>query len=570
VTGRALFWLAVATLISTLCWRLGYLPLLAPDEGRNAEVAREMKESSAWLVPTYNGATYLDKPAFFFKAVALSLAAFGNTETAARIPSAAAAVGLTVLVFAFCRQVHGTRCGLLAVIVVATTPLFVVYARTVIFDMMLAFFVCGAIFAGYLAEQREGTSRRNWYLAGAALSGLATLVKGPVGFLIPALVLVVFNRLDGRVGAWKRLFSPLNIAIFLAITIPWFIALCLRHPDFLHYGLVEESFKRFSSAKRFDRSEPFYFYVPIIAAMFLPWSLLLPEAIWATWKERWLKNSADRLCVIWAVLVVVFFSISQSKLPGYILSATVACGILVARLVDAAMARPESRAGGCLRRATAALGWLSLVFVPLAASVAVSQTQRVANLLQMSADEVRSLYHAAVPLTVVIVAFAIVGVFASLRRKNALCFLCLAISVQACGHASFSAFSLIFEAKSARRLAEHCTALPATTELAFVECFPNGLPFYLGRRVTLLSRDCGELTSNYVLYSAGKLGKWPEKVVPLSELNRWLKSREGPVCLITTTARRWELTPIAEAAGAKIEALSPGYLAVTLHSREGR
>ena len=176
------------------------LPLIAPDEGRNAEVAREMKESGAWLVPTYNGVDYLDKPAFYFKAVALSLAAFGDNETAARLPSAAFGMALVALVFAFCRKVHGTRCGLLAVIVVATTPLFVMNARTVIFDIALAFFVCGAIFAGYLAEEAEGRARRNWYLLGAASAGLATLVKGPVGFLIPALVLLVFNRVEGRRG----------------------------------------------------------------------------------------------------------------------------------------------------------------------------------------------------------------------------------------------------------------------------------------------------------------------------------------------------------------------------------
>jgi len=565
-----LFWLAVATVISTLCFRLGYLPLLAPDEGRNAEVAREMKESRAWLVPTYNGATYLDKPAFFFKAVALSLAAFGNTEAAARMPSAAAAVGLTLLVFAFCRRVHGTRCGLLAVIVVATTPLFVANARTVIFDMMLAFFVCGAIFAGCLAELSEGAARRNWYLAGAALAGLATLVKGPVGFLIPVLVLLVFNRWEGRSGAWKRLLAPLNILVFLGVTLPWFIALCLRHPDFLRYGLVEESFKRFSSARRFHRSEPFYFYVPIVAAMFVPWSFLLPEAIWATWKERWLKNSADRLCLVWAVLVVVFFSISQSKLPGYILSVTVACGILVARVLDSALTRPEGRAGGLVRRATAALGWFSFAAVPVAASVGVSQTQTLAKLLRISLDDASGLYHAAMPVMVVVLAFAGFGVFASWRRSVPLCFLCLALASQALGHASFATFSVIFEAKSARRLAEQCAALPATTELACVECFPNGLPFYLGRTLTLVSRDCQELTSNYIIYSAGKLGKWPEKVVPLSDLNRWLKACKGPVCLIAPTERRWELTPIAEAAGAKVEAMSPGYLAVKLCPGEGR
>src|SRR5437899_4370990 len=269
MSDRSLRWLLAATMISTLFWRLGYLPLLAPDEGRNAEVAREMQESHAWLVPTYNGTDYLDKPAFFFKTVALSLAAFGNSEAAARIPSVAAAVGLTLLVLAFCRRVYSTRCGVLAAIVIATTPMFVANARTVIFDMMLAFFVCGAIFAGYLAELSDGTRRRNWYLAGAALSGLATLVKGPIGFVIPVLVLLVFNQVEGRAGAWKRLFSPLTILVFLGVTLPWFVALCSRHPDFLQYGLVEESFKRFTTAKRFHRCEPFYFYVPIVASMFL-------------------------------------------------------------------------------------------------------------------------------------------------------------------------------------------------------------------------------------------------------------------------------------------------------------
>ncbi len=544
--------------------------MLAPDEGRNAEVAREMKESGAWLVPTYNGVTYLDKPAFFFKAVALSLAAFGNTETAARIPSAASGVALALLVFAFCRRIHGTRCALLAVIAVATTPLFVVNARTVIFDMMLALFVCGAIFAGYLAELKEGTARRNWYLIGAALSGLATLVKGPIGFLIPVLVLLVFNRLEGRAGAWRRLLSPLNILVALGTTLPWFVALCLRQPDFLRYGLVEESFKRFTSAERFHRSEPFYFYVPVIAATFLPWSLMLPEAIWATWKERWLKNSADRLCLVWAVLAVVFFSTSQSKLPGYILSVTIACGILVARVLNSALMMPEGRAGRLVRRATGALAGLCLVVTAVAALPGVWQTQALAKSLRLSANEAGSLYHAAVPVMVVVGAFAGIGAFAFLRRSIPLCFLCLAVFPQAFGHASFTGFSVIFAAKSARPLAEKCAVRPATVQLACLECFPNGLPFYLGRTVTLFSRDCRELTSNYILYATGKPGKWPETLVPLPEMNGWLKSRQGPVLLIAPSRRREELTAIAEAAGAKVEALSAGYWGAEFSPPEGR
>jgi len=384
--------LALAVVWFALCFRLGHLPLISPDEGRNAEVAREMKESGAWLVPTYDGVDYLDKPAFYFKAVALSLAAFGDNETAARIPSAAFGLGLVGLVFAFCRKVYGTRSGLLAAIVVASTPLFVMNARTVIFDIALAFFVCGAIFAGWLAEEAEGKTRRNWYLLGAAAAGLATLVKGPVGFLIPALVLLVFNRVEGRRGVWKRLLSPLNLLVFFGITLPWFVGLCLAHPDFLHYGLVEESFHRFTTSKTFHRSEPFYFYLVIVAGTFFPWSLLLPEASLATWRERWARHRADRLCLIWSVVVVVFFSISQSKLPGYILSVTVATGILVARIFDAALADPGGRTARLAGRAMVAFAVVCLL---LATAVAVlvgkSQTHLLARPMRIPVADAEQL-----------------------------------------------------------------------------------------------------------------------------------------------------------------------------------
>ena len=303
----------------------------------------------------------------------------------------------------------------------------------------LAFFVCGAIFAGYLAELDEGTARRNWYLAGATLGGLATLVKGPVGFLIPVLVLLAFNRLEGRAGAWKRLLSPLNMTVFLGVTLPWFVALCVRHPDFLRYGLVEED----------NLAE------------------LIVDG----------EHSADRLCLVWAVLVVVFFSISQSKLPGYILSATVPCGILVARVLDRALTAPEGRAGRLVRRATAALAGLCVVVAAVAAAAGASQTQALAKPLRISMDAASGLHHAAITLMVAVGVFAGLGAFAFLRRNVPLCFLCLALFPQAFGQTSFPVFSVIFEAKSARRLADQCAALPATTELACVECFPNGSPW---------------------------------------------------------------------------------------------
>jgi 4-amino-4-deoxy-L-arabinose transferase-like glycosyltransferase len=558
-------WVLLALTVAwfALGFRLGHLPLMAPDEGRNAEVAREMKASGAWLVPTYDGVDYLDKPAFYFKAVALSLAAFGDNETAARLPSAAFGLALAALVFAFGRKIHGTRCGLLAAIIVSTMPLFVMNARTVIFDMALAFFVCGAIFAGYLAEEAEGRARRNWYLLGAAAAGLATLVKGPVGFLIPLLVLLVFNRVEGRRGVWRQLFSPLNLLVFFGVTLPWFVGLVLAHRDFLHYGLVEETFHRFTTAKIFHRSQPFYFYLMIVAGMFFPWSLLLPEAAVALWRERWAKSRADRLCLVWALVVVVFFSISQSKLPGYILSVTVASAILLARLLDAALTNPEGRAARLVARAAVAFAIVCLLLAA-AMLLGMSQTGLLARPLRIPAADAEGLGRVMAPLAISLAVFGVCGALARWRRSVSLCLLCFALFIPVTANAGMGLISVIFNLKSGRQIARQLSALPAGTELACVQCFPNGLPFYLRRTATLISADGSDLGSNYIIYSLKNNPQWPKQIVPLADLDVWLASRKTPVFLISWEGDRQILETIAAARGATVQSLALGYCGTQL------
>ncbi|RIZ67868.1 MAG: phospholipid carrier-dependent glycosyltransferase, partial [Methylococcales bacterium] len=190
-SSKSTLWISIITFIIAAYLLFGHLggsALISPDEGRNAEVAREMSESHAWLAPTYNGLTYLDKPAFYFKTVALSFSLFGETEGAARFSSAFFGFALVVAVFFFCRKVYDQRTALLATLIVASTPLYIAFARIVIFDMTLAFFVSSTIFSCYLAEEYDDKQRKYWYLLAAFLAGCATLVKGPVGFIIPSLV----------------------------------------------------------------------------------------------------------------------------------------------------------------------------------------------------------------------------------------------------------------------------------------------------------------------------------------------------------------------------------------------
>ncbi|MDD1644064.1 MAG: glycosyltransferase family 39 protein, partial [Methylococcaceae bacterium] len=265
--------------------RLGGWPLISPDEGRNAEVAREMSQSHAWLVPTYDGLVYLDKPAFYFKTIALSFSLLGESEGVARLSSAFFGFSLLVVVYLFCRRIYDQRTAILAMLIVATTPLYIAFSRFVIFDMTLAFFVCSTIFACFLAEESEEKQRMRWYLVGALSAGIATLIKGPVGFIVPTLVITVFNAVEGRFVVMKRAFAPRNWAVFFAVVLPWFVGLSLLRPDFPYYGIMRESVARFTTTE-FHRTAPFYFYAPVIAGTFFAWSLLLPESIVIAWRKR--------------------------------------------------------------------------------------------------------------------------------------------------------------------------------------------------------------------------------------------------------------------------------------------
>src|SRR5262245_36969065 len=265
--------------------RLGALPLIDPDEGRNAEVAREMAETGAWVVPSYNAIPYLDKPAFYFRVVALSFNAFGRSQATARLPSALSAALLAVMMFALCRSVYGERAGALTVLVLATTPLIIGFARLVIFDMPLALFTTAALLCGYRAEEEGTSARRRWLLLGAVSTAVATLIKGPVGFLVPGVVLAVFHIVERRPRAILRMLAPLNLALFLAIVLPWFLALVSVHPEFLRYGLIEESWRRFLTPS-FRRTEPVYYFGPVLMVALYPWSALLPEATVMAWRQR--------------------------------------------------------------------------------------------------------------------------------------------------------------------------------------------------------------------------------------------------------------------------------------------
>jgi len=562
---QLILWIAFGIAAITLGYGLGRAPLMWPDEGRNAEVAREMKEGGRWLVPTYNGATYLDKPAFYFKSVALSLRAFGDTELAARLPSAVSGLLLLAITCAFARHVAGRRCAAIAVMVVATTPLFVAYSRIVIFDIQLTLFTCVAIFAGFLAEESDGFRRRNWYLLSAFAAGLGTLVKGPVGFLVPALVLLIFNRVDGRTGSVRRLLSPLNLVVFLGTVLPWFIGVSLAHPDFPRYGIVEESFRRFTTGS-FQRSKPFHYYPLIVVATFFPWSLLLPGSIVSAWKRRTRWSRLDRLCIVWTIVVLLFFSFSNSKMPGYILSVTVSLGLLIARLFDRALGAAETELkkipiqGAALLAAVCTAGAILAIYLIL-------HPVELERRLRLDAGEAGLMRTLLAPLAATLFLVGAVSMVALIRRNVGISLAALVGFPTVAMLLNLGMLEFVAARRSARPLAARLAELVSTRNLVCLECLPHGLPFYLGRTIPVFTRDGGELSSNYVLFNLKATTTWPSTLIPLSDRDAWLDRRSDPLVVIARTRSRPVLEQIAAERGGQVVRLTRHYCALLLPAR---
>jgi 4-amino-4-deoxy-L-arabinose transferase-like glycosyltransferase len=448
----------------------------------------------------------------------------------------------------------------LAVLIVATTPLFFAFARLVIFDMPLALFVSLAIFTGYLAEEPERDSRL-WYALSWTAIGFATLIKGPIGLALPVLVLGVLNLTEKHRERWKRLFHPLNILIFAILVLPWFIGVTLQYPDFPYYGLVRESLDRLTT-QDFGRTRPFYFYLPVILGAFFPWSLLLPEGILLTWRKREQWRRPDRLLVIWAIVVVVFFSLPRSKLPGYILTAVVALGVLTARGFARAFARREGEDARLILRATLALGLIAFVGSALIAWDAANPA--VAAMFGARGRYVAALSPAFPLLAACFLATALVALTAFWRRRIGLAFLAFLLFPVLVTTIGFPLFQDYAASHSTRALAERLAPLPRNVRIVCFECFPDGVPFYIRRRIVVVTKDGNELTSNYIRFTLNRGRHWPKVLVPLDAFPHWLATRRYPIYLLAKDNQNQMLRRVAAEYGGAVKRLPLGYGAVLL------
>ncbi len=291
----------------------------------------------------------------------------------------------------------------------------------------------------------------------------------------------------------------------------------------------------------------------------------MPEAGVATWKQKSSMSSTDRLCLVWSVVVVIFFSLSKSKLPGYILTVTVACGILVARFFQQAMANPGGKAARIVGRAAITLAILcfAVAMAAIYLSPRMSLLAKPMRLPVAAAEELGR--HFLTPIILLLV-FAGLGLLARFRRHPGLCFACFAVFPLLLFTLNLGAIKVVFDFKSSRQLAQQIPGLTPQTELVFLECFPNGLPFYLNRTATLITRDGSELTSssNYILFRLKNDPAWPSNLMPATNFDQWISQRPHPVYLLAPANSRSRLEAVAGIQKTNIQQLTPLYVGVLL------
>ena len=316
-------------------------PVANPDEARYSEIAREMAASGDWITPRLNGLKYFEKPPLQYWATAALFRAFGVSEVTARLYTAACAAAILLLVGFTARRLGGADYALATVLVLVASPYFMAMAGALTLDRGLSLWTTLAFCAYLLAEHAGGDARarRRWLLAAWAGMALAVLSKGLVGLVFPAATIVAYALWRGDIGRLAALEWGRGMALFLLIAAPWFAAMSLANPEFARFFFVHEHFERFLSTGH-RRTEPWHYFLWIFLAGFLPWIFLLPGAISAALeRERGAATRPLTVALIWSLFIVVFFSLSRSKLPMYLLPAFPAFAFVLGRYLAGAPPR---------------------------------------------------------------------------------------------------------------------------------------------------------------------------------------------------------------------------------------
>src|SRR5207249_5288472 len=337
--GWAIF--IAATLYVCYFSHLGAIGFVGPDEPRYAWIARDMAETGDWVTPRLYGKPWFEKPPLFYWSAALCFKLFGVSEAAARLPSVVSALLATLAMAWLALRLYGAETARWLLLLLPTTVGMIGFSHAAATDMpfsaMLTIaMVCAAVVLGLTRNKNTPILPRTPWLALLLFGfflGLAVLAKGPAAIILCGGAVFFWALFTKRWRDAFRLLHPAAMASFCLTALPWYILCARRNPDFFRIFIIEHNFKRYLTPE-FQHIQPFWYYIPVLLVALLPWIAIF---LWSLVKGsaklwRTLNTSASTwLFLCWASFCLLFFSVSKSKLPGYILPAFPAIGLLISR-----------------------------------------------------------------------------------------------------------------------------------------------------------------------------------------------------------------------------------------------
>lgn len=317
--------------------------LIPTDEGRYAEMGREMLLNNDWVTTRLNDIKYFEKPPLQTWATALAYQLFGIGEWQARLWMGICAMLGILSVYFTALRIFNARVAYLAAIMLGSCLFWIALGNINTLDMGLSSMMTIALCALLLAMHHSTSplASRNWMLLCWVGMGLAVLSKGLIGIVLPGAVLVIYTALTRDISIWKKLHIGKGLLVFFAVTAPWFILVSIKNPEFAHFFFVHEHLQRFTSEVH-HRAGPWYYFIPLILLGVLPWLGVLFPTLHHSWQRTDDASSTfapRKLLLIWCVFIFIFFSVSGSKLPSYILPIFPALALLMACYWDSASTR---------------------------------------------------------------------------------------------------------------------------------------------------------------------------------------------------------------------------------------
>lgn len=457
--------------IATLSLR----PLFNTDEGRYAEIPREMLQSGDWVIPHLNGLAYIEKPPLQYWATALSLRVLGHTELAARLYVGLCALATVLTVGLIAKRLWGEAPAWRSAAMLLSMLLFIAMGQLLTLDMSLTFYMTVAL-SGFLAAQCA-TARGSlpWMLLAWGATALGVLTKGLVAAAIPAAVLILYSLMSRDASPWRRLHVGAGAALLLLISVPWFYLAARRLPDFLQFFFIREHFARYLTPIA-DRGAPWWFFGVVFVLGSAPWTLPALRALSQGWRR---PAAGDRtfdamlFLRLWVLFVCVFFSLSSSKLIPYILPAMPALALLMAQLPAEALKRDLLRTALLTLGAAAALGILCLY-----APAHVAPSVRGPYFLALAA-----------PLAQIALLLAASGLYVISQRNRDITrsAVFLGIGWGLSGLLLMRAATAVAPVYSGIELAKALPVVPSGAAVFSVGTYDQTLPFYWRRTVELVA-----------------------------------------------------------------------------------